>query len=219
MSDSLSSDPKTILTDSESFDIPAEEIQLPMPVLTPAAKTRAEDYTYAEDRAQSSNTGLTDWDLADPDNDFSDDDFSTDTDGEFDWHQALTEQHSTSESINRQVPKDALSMAKLAADIITDKQGENIIILDIQALTIIADYFVIGTADNTRQAKAIAREISDYAPQKRRGVLQNIDSQADSGWILLDMGDVMVHIFSGDQRDYYKLEELWRDARVVLKLQ
>ncbi len=65
----------------------------------------------------------------------------------------------------------------------------------------------------------MARDLSDLVDTKRGQLLRGLDKQADSGWVLLDFEDVLVHLFSADQRDYYNLEELWEEGKVVLKLQ
>ncbi|HUN24152.1 MAG TPA: ribosome silencing factor [Anaerolineales bacterium] len=104
-------------------------------------------------------------------------------------------------------------------EIIEDRQGENILILDIQNISIIADYFVLASCDNERQLKAVARAIVDTSDIKRHLLLEGLDDQAASGWVLLDLGDIMVHLFTREQRDYYNLEELWRAAHTVVQVQ
>lgn len=93
-------------------------------------------------------------------------------------------------------------------------------LLDVKVLTSIADYFVIATIDNERQAKAIEDELlqklrieQNIRPLNMEGVQGN-----SGGWVLLDYGDVIIHLFTEEMRRYYNLEELWNKANVVLKV-
>jgi ribosome-associated protein len=94
-------------------------------------------------------------------------------------------------------------------------RGQNIAILDLRELTSVFDYFVIATGASRRQLHAISEEIdrvmeTDYG-DKRLG----IEGYQDSRWILLDYGDVVVHLFDAETRDYYGLEHLWGAAKAV----
>lgn len=90
--------------------------------------------------------------------------------------------------------------------------------LDTRKICSFADYFVICNADSTRQIEAIREEITKTL--KRDGVLPyHSEGTADSGWVLLDLGGVIVHIFSLQQREYYKLDELWGEATPVVRIQ
>lgn len=92
--------------------------------------------------------------------------------------------------------------------------------LDMREQTSIADYFVIATVDNERQAKAIHDELQEKLHLQERIRPLNLHGMEASsgGWVLLDYGDVIVHLFSDEMRAYYKLEELWSKASVVLKV-
>lgn len=99
-----------------------------------------------------------------------------------------------------------------------DKIGSDIMLLDIRPQTAIADYFVICSADNERQLRAIVEYIDetvtkDFARNPR------IDGTPAAGWVILDYGDVVVHVFSTAQREYYQLERLWSQAQPVVVLQ
>jgi len=94
------------------------------------------------------------------------------------------------------------------------------VLLDVGDQTSIASYFVIATIDNERQAKAIEDEVlqqlrmeQNIRPLGMEGVEEN-----SGGWALLDYGDVIIHLFTEEKRDYYQLEELWNKANVVLKV-
>ncbi len=90
--------------------------------------------------------------------------------------------------------------------------------LDIRPVSPIADYFVIATADNERQANAIVEEIQKR--MKAHKILPyGTDSDPNSGWVLLDYGDVLVHLFDPGTRDFYQLEELWSNAPTIVRIQ
>ena len=98
------------------------------------------------------------------------------------------------------------NITKVIYDAIDDKLGKDIAILNIGAVSSLCDYFVIATASSQRQVKAIAK-----LGIEARGK-EGYDSQV---WVLLDYGDVMVHIFNEENRDFYNLEKLWKDAPYV----
>ena len=114
---------------------------------------------------------------------------------------------------------ESLDAAHEAVDIITRMMGESIVLLDLQGISIISDFYVIATGTSERHLKAMARAIADNTVLKRRAVVRSLDEQAQSGWVLLDLGDVMVHLFMSVQRDHYSLEELWSEGKVVLRMQ
>jgi ribosome-associated protein len=113
---------------------------------------------------------------------------------------------------------DSNEQAHAIADMISDKKGSDIIVLDTRPVTSIADYFVIATAQSERQIKAIVEEI--LKKMKAHKILPlGIDGEAESGWVLMDFGDILVHIFDPGTRDYYQLEELWNGATTVVRIQ
>lgn len=116
---------------------------------------------------------------------------------------------------------EPLQLAHALVQSIEDKKGENILLMDIAGQSIFADYFVIANGTSERHLRALADAVSDIADQtlKRRQVLRRVGEQAESGWILLDLGAVVVHLFSPEQRKYYNLEGLWKEARVLLRVQ
>lgn len=112
-----------------------------------------------------------------------------------------------------------IDLAHLVVDLIGDKKGENIVLMDLQDVSLITDYFVIGTASNERLLNAITDHIREEV-KKRQGVLPwRIEGTGDSGWVLMDYGDVVIHLFSPDVRSYYDLEGLWRDAHILVRVQ
>ncbi len=90
--------------------------------------------------------------------------------------------------------------------------------LDTRPVSSLADYFVIATSDNTRQTKAIADEIQKQL-KKHRVLPLGVEGTPDTGWLLLDYNGVIVHLFSSEMRDFYRLEQLWEHAPVVVRMQ
>ena len=100
----------------------------------------------------------------------------------------------------------------------SDKQASNIVLLDTSAVSDFADYFVICSGDTTRQIKAIRDEVEHVL--KREGILpHHYEGTLDSGWLLLDYGDVIVHIFASLEREVYQLDELWSQASTLVRIQ
>ena len=111
-----------------------------------------------------------------------------------------------------QVLPDSKDVAIAAARASSDKQADDVVILDVHELIVITDFFVICSAGNRRQVKTVIENVEerlrdrlDVRPVRREG-------EADAGWWLLDYIDVVVHVFGTDERSYYDLERLWRDA-------
>ena len=103
-------------------------------------------------------------------------------------------------------------------ELIADKKGEDILLLDIRDVSILADYFVIGTATSDRQAKAIVDGIKQELKQAYDVRPLNVEGEAGTGWILMDYGGIVVHLFSQEMRAYYDLEELWQAGRTVVRM-
>lgn len=113
---------------------------------------------------------------------------------------------------------EATSLARRVVELAEDKQASDIVMLDLRKMNTIADYFVICSGESDRQLKAILEAISE-------GISRELDRDARvegapaTGWVLLDYGDVVVHIFSVALRDYYRLERLWSKATPVVVVQ
>jgi ribosome-associated protein len=95
-----------------------------------------------------------------------------------------------------------------------DKKATDVLILHVAKLTSVADYLVLGSADSDRQTRAIADHVDGVLSQTDRGAM-SIEGKASSQWVLMDFGDVVVHIFRQDARHHYGLERLWADAKRV----
>ncbi|MFC2020122.1 ribosome silencing factor [Chloroflexota bacterium] len=113
---------------------------------------------------------------------------------------------------------EALEVARRAVEIASDQQANDIVLLDGQGVLSFTDYLVICSGDSSRQVAAIYDEIKRLLKQEDVSVHHN-EGTVDSGWLLLDLGDVMVHIFSQAEREYYQLDELWSKATTVLRIQ
>lgn len=106
---------------------------------------------------------------------------------------------------------ESREVAVTAARAAAAKQATDVTILDVQGLIVITDYFVIASGQTDRQVKTIVEEVEKAVrdlgekPVRREG-------EADSRWVLLDYVDVVVHVFAEEEREYYDLERLWRDA-------
>jgi ribosome-associated protein len=95
-----------------------------------------------------------------------------------------------------------------------DKKATDVLILNVAKLTSVADYLVLGSAESDRQTRAIADHVDGVLSHSGTGAL-SIEGKASSQWVLMDFGDVVVHIFRQDARHHYGLERLWADARRV----
>jgi ribosome-associated protein len=113
---------------------------------------------------------------------------------------------------------EANDLARLIVQIAEDKKAEDILMLDIRGLSVIADYFVICTGTSERQVRAIARDLDEQLG--KQGITPiHIEGLSDARWVLMDYNTVIVHIFDPITRDYYRLDKLWADAPRVLVIQ
>ncbi|MCA9924164.1 MAG: ribosome silencing factor [Anaerolineales bacterium] len=114
---------------------------------------------------------------------------------------------------------ESLELAHLLVDTILDKKGSHITLLDLREQTVFADYFLICTAENDRQLRALAQSVVEDAKQNGKVMANGREGMPETGWVLVDFGDLIVHLFSPSTRAYYNLEELWAEAHVVLHMQ
>ena len=115
---------------------------------------------------------------------------------------------------------ESLALANQIAEIVVDRLGEDILILDLTEVTTFADYFVICTGNSRRQLDALQAAIREELKQIEVVPLPiSIEGDPDGGWILLDYNSVIVHLFSAEMRAYYQLEELWKNGRIVARIQ
>ncbi len=110
---------------------------------------------------------------------------------------------------------DAQYVAYIAARAADDKQGSNIIVLNVGDVLAITEMFVIVSASNSRQLRTIANEITAKIREETDRPLLRSEGMAEQQWVLLDYGDVVVHIFSEDIREFYEIERLYQDVPLL----
>ena len=103
------------------------------------------------------------------------------------------------------------TLLQLTYEAIDSKRGEDIVALNMQGISLLADYFVIAEGGSERQVQAIANEIKDKA-EEAGFTVKRLEGMESARWVLVDMGDVVAHIFHKDERGFYNLEKLWGDA-------
>ena len=106
----------------------------------------------------------------------------------------------------------------MIADAISERLGSDIAMLDMQGVSLLADYFILCNAESSPQFKAILDEV-DKRAKAVGGRCKHVEGEPASGWVLLDYGSVVVHVFDPDIRAYYDLEGLWKEARLVVRIQ
>ncbi len=109
-------------------------------------------------------------------------------------------------------------MARDIVHALEDKKGEDILLMDIKDIASFTDYFVICTGTSDRMLDALASAATDEIKKKYRKKARKQGLSRD-GWVVVDFGDVVVHLLSPDQREYYQIEELWEEGKILLRLQ
>lgn len=111
---------------------------------------------------------------------------------------------------------ESKKMALLAVEALEDKKGNDITILDISEISVLADYFIIAGGNNRNQIQAMSDSVEEalgragYEPKQ-------IEGYQSAGWILLDYKDIIIHVFSSEDREFYDLERVWRDGKEITK--
>lgn len=114
---------------------------------------------------------------------------------------------------------DSLELARKIAELLEDKKAEDILVLDLRPEQVIADFFVIATGNSDRQLRALADWVKTELKKEAVAPYAVEGSSAESGWVLMDYGVVMVHLFLEERRQYFDLEGLWRsESKVILSI-
>lgn len=106
---------------------------------------------------------------------------------------------------------DAIDLAVAIVDAAGDKKATDLLLLEVADVLAVVDVFLLATATSDRQLKAVAEAIEERAREHGRRPRQR-EGRPESGWVLLDFGDVVAHLFSEEQREFYSLERLWADV-------
>jgi ribosome-associated protein len=115
-----------------------------------------------------------------------------------------------------EVTMQSKEMVKIAYEALEDKKGEDIRVIEIKDISVLADYMIIANGTNTSQTQALMDSVDEKL--SKAGVMnKRIEGTKNSTWILMDYGDVIVHIFSKEDRLFYDLERIWRDGRTIGK--
>lgn len=102
-------------------------------------------------------------------------------------------------------------MTKLAISALEDKKAEDIKVIDIGTVSVLADYFIIASGSNRSQIQAMCEQVEEVLEKKGR-VVKHIEGYETANWILLDFGDIIIHLFDKENRLFYDLERIWRDG-------
>lgn len=114
---------------------------------------------------------------------------------------------------NKITEKFILDAAKRCAAALSEKKGEDIILLDLKEVNSYLDYFLIATGNSLLHCRALAKEVQRFMHET--GLPERTRPKLDSGWIVLDYNEIVVHVFTRELRDYYQLEYLWADSMRV----
>lgn len=111
---------------------------------------------------------------------------------------------------------ESKEMAKLAIEALEDKKAEDIRLINISEISVLGDYFIIASGTNRSQIQALADNVQEKLA--RAGVLtKTVEGYETANWILMDFGDIIVHVFDKENRLFYNLERIWRDGKMMEK--
>jgi len=111
-----------------------------------------------------------------------------------------------------------MALARSLVRALEEKKAEEILLLDVQGQCSFADYFVICSASSERMLRALKESVVETAHKEFR-VSARTAGRSDSGWMLVDLGMVIVHLLTPERREYYSLEDFWKEAKVVVHIQ
>jgi ribosome-associated protein len=107
-------------------------------------------------------------------------------------------------------------MALMAVDALEDRKGEDVRVIDISEISTLADYFIIAGGTNVNQVQAMADNVQEVLGRAGH-VTKNVEGYEAGNWILLDFGDIIVHVFDNENRLFYDLERIWRDGKSITR--
>ncbi|CDZ99972.1 Ribosomal silencing factor RsfS [Metalysinibacillus saudimassiliensis] len=107
-----------------------------------------------------------------------------------------------------------MNLLQIAYKAVDDKHAEDIVVLNMEGISFLADQFMVCHGNSDRQVQAIAREVKEQA-EKAGYTVRRMEGFDQARWVLVDLGDVVVHVFHKDERGYYNLERLWGDAPLL----
>jgi ribosome-associated protein len=115
------------------------------------------------------------------------------------------------------VPLEDLELAKKIAEVAADRQAADVVLLDTSKVCSFADYFIICSGESERQIEAVCEAI-DAAVKDEHLARHRREGTPGSGWVLIDMGNIIVHVFAPFEREYYQLDDLWSRAPVLVRM-
>lgn len=112
-------------------------------------------------------------------------------------------------------PAEGLDLARLICKYADDKKAEKLVILDVRGISSITDFFVVATGLSLPHLRAVRREVADRLWELHSVKPHALEGMPESGWMVLDFGDVVLHVFLKEKRDVFALEDLWSDAERI----
>ncbi|MFT4105846.1 MAG: ribosome silencing factor [Lacrimispora sp.] len=109
---------------------------------------------------------------------------------------------------------ESIEMVKVAYEALSDKKGEDISVIDIRKVSVMADYFIIASGMNVNQVQAMVDNVEEELG-KRGYICKQMEGYQTANWILMDYGDIIVHVFDRENRLFYDLERIWRDGKTI----
>ena len=119
--------------------------------------------------------------------------------------------------MTQQTMLQPMEYARYAVDVASDKLASDIVMLDISKVSDFADYFVILSVESTRQMRAVVEDL-EHALEAKGGVRHHREGTPESGWMLLDFGDVVIHVFGAEERQFYALESAWSEGTELVRI-
>jgi len=98
-----------------------------------------------------------------------------------------------------------------------EKKGEDIVLLDLKEISAFTDYFIICSGSSDRMLRSLAHTVLEIAKNDYNTGIR-IEGEPSNGWMVIDLGDIVVHLFSQEQRDFYELEQLWKNGKIILRV-